>query len=532
MPKPSLQSIIAYARSGALDYAWRLLCDAGLDRINSDPAVLNVLGRLLKDRALYLQGAERRRLYLEAAAAYTCSYQLHAATYPLINAATLTMLAGKFDEARGLAQQVLAMLQRSAGDAETPYYRAATRAEALLLLDDLVGAKAALQAAIALAPHAYDDHASTLRQFGLILDEVGADRAWLDSCRPPRCLHYAGHMAIASDDADLARRVRDVIAQERIGFGYGALAAGADIVIAEALFEAGVELHFILPTAEDTFRDVSVARYGGNWAERFDRLMLVANEIRTVGSASDRLSPLTLQLAAETAMGSAVMRANILMTEAVQLLILDRAAGAKAPVGSSAWVGAAWERSSRRRHVLVSPRLHDAVKAGVREKSNRRLAAMLRITRPDADPTPLPAELVQRIFDIVANAGSPLVAPRWCGEVLVLVYADPAPAAQVALAVMAAVSGEADICIAGHYGIVDVVADPFGAGGVVLGPATALPGQITRSAPPGVVQVTEDFAAVLHANPASERPKVEFVGTLPKGKPGHTVRLFALTRFD
>ena len=70
MDKSQLISIIAHARSGATDRAWSLFREAGLERVEDDPAVLSVRGRLLKDRAQSASGAEQRSLYLDAAAVY------------------------------------------------------------------------------------------------------------------------------------------------------------------------------------------------------------------------------------------------------------------------------------------------------------------------------------------------------------------------------------------------------------------------------------------------------------------------------
>ena len=64
--RPALLAIVAHARTGALEHAWRLYREAGLDREHDDPTVLTVRGRLLKDQAVASRGEERRRLYLEA----------------------------------------------------------------------------------------------------------------------------------------------------------------------------------------------------------------------------------------------------------------------------------------------------------------------------------------------------------------------------------------------------------------------------------------------------------------------------------
>jgi hypothetical protein len=133
LPRPTLLSIIAHARSGALDHAWRLFRRAGYDTDQDDPAVLSVKGRLLKDRALAAEGEERRQLYLLAAQAYTRAGEINGATHPWINAASLSLLAGRVEVAHTLAQKVLERLDRPEEGADTPYWREATRAEALLL---------------------------------------------------------------------------------------------------------------------------------------------------------------------------------------------------------------------------------------------------------------------------------------------------------------------------------------------------------------------------------------------------------------
>ena len=90
---------------------------------------------------------------------------LQPATYPLINAATLSLLSGDRAQAAEIAREVLARIAAEPEEPETPYYRAATEAEALLLLGRREEARAALAAAVAAAPHAWEDHGSTLRQF-------------------------------------------------------------------------------------------------------------------------------------------------------------------------------------------------------------------------------------------------------------------------------------------------------------------------------------------------------------------------------
>lgn len=518
-----------------MDYAWRLLCDAGIDRINDDPDILNILGRLLKDRALCLHGVERNHLFLEAANTYMRASEISKATYPLINAATLTMLAGRHEQAQVLAHQVLTLTQSDLGKLETPYYNAATEAEALLLLGNIAGAKATLKKAMSLTPKNFADHASTLRQLSLILTELNADNAWLDSYRPPRSLHYAGHMAVAAENAYVGQQIRQIIKTEKIGYGYGALAAGADICIAEALLETGAELHLVLPLNPDTFRKISVAHYGDSWAKRYDHILVSADSIRSVGTPTEELSIASLQLAAEVAMGCAIMQAKDLMTNAVQLLVLDQntTAKTKPDTGSSIWIRSAWARNARPQHIIVSPKPSTAPPRGnisPHALCSNTLVAMLRISRPSSDPLPLSADIAQHVFDACEKGPGPLFPPRWEGDAVTVAFDTPDHAVQLALSVMPAITGMADICIAGHYGIVELATDPFGSGTVLLGPAAALTGHIVRMAPPGTIYLTENFAAALHISPTLAQQSIEYVDEISNTGVTNTTRLFALTR--
>ena len=170
---------------------------------------------------------------------------LQPATYPLINAATLSLLSGDRQQAEEIAREVLARIAAEPDEPETPYYRAATEAEALLLLGRRKDARAALAAAVAAAPRAWEDHGSTLRQFVAIEAELGGDPAWLDLLRPPRSLSWIG-LGEGGDEEAISGHVAGMVADQRIGFAFGPLATGADLAVAEALLAQGVALHLVL----------------------------------------------------------------------------------------------------------------------------------------------------------------------------------------------------------------------------------------------------------------------------------------------
>lgn len=343
----SLGEILALARSGSPDRAWTAFVAAGWDRRDGDPDALTLKGRLLKDQAKRAALADRPVLYRKAGAAYAAAAALAPATYPLINAATLALLGGEPAEANALASRVLDLIDRGVHQPETPYWIEATRAEALLLLGRRDAARDALQAAIARAPGAWEDHAATIGQFALILGARQTDAAWLDRHRPPASLYFHGIMGIAPDDAEAAARIDAMVGADPPGFVFGALAAGADILIAEAALRRSALLHVVLPCTAAEFRAASVTAIGDRWGARFDALIDAADAIERI-DGDHALSPAAITIANRMAMGLAIRNARLLQSRAVALAVAARTD----PAGPDP----AWEEAGGLRRVLAIDR--------------------------------------------------------------------------------------------------------------------------------------------------------------------------------
>ena len=311
--------ILSLARSGATSRAWDAFLSAGLDKAEEVDA-LTLKGRLLKDRAKQAAGAERAALFAQSGAAYAHAARLRPDSYPLINAAAMALFGGDGAVAANIARDVLTLVDGDASQGETPYWREATRAEAFLLLGRASDAKVSLAAGITRAPQAWEDHAATLRQFAAILSEQGEDAAWLDAHRPSPSLHFSGILGIDSDDATAAAAIHTAIAEIAPGFGYGALAAGADIIAAEALLARGAELHVVLPSSQAEFCRTSVAPYDQDWTARFDALCAAAHSL-TICNDGSETSRAGIALADYQAMGMAVLKASLLESRAIAMRI-------------------------------------------------------------------------------------------------------------------------------------------------------------------------------------------------------------------
>jgi hypothetical protein len=511
----SLSTIIALARAGALDHAWGQFAAAGYDRNDQDPAALTVKGRLLKDYALRAEGEERRRYYLQSAEAYRASAALQPATYPLINAATLSLLSGDRGQAGEIAREVLERIAREPGEPETPYYRAATEAEALLLLGRLGEAGAALEAAVAAAPRAWEDHASTLRQFVVIHEAMGTDPAWLDLLRPPRSLHYAGHGAFGAgaEGGAFDEAVGELLGRERIGFGFGALAAGADILVAEALLARGAALHAVLPSDPASFAARFVDPYGAAWRRRFDAALEAAETVEHVRPLQAMPDDRMAALAEEIALGAAILNAERLMSEAVALR-----------------VGAAEESPPRlRTHFVAAPEAAlsaDRNDAAPAPEPRAKLLALLAVSVGSGAE----AAFEDRLEDVqgaLASAGAAQIAPHLGGDCILIGYPGPIEAAAAARAIHARLRRQMPLRIAGHYGLINCVRDPFTGSLRPTESGTDIVLAIAGAIPPDTVCASHDFAAVLAASTDSPS-EANWIGELDAFDGGSAIGLYAL----
>jgi len=317
-PDPASRArILRLSRMGANAQAWTAFGQDGWAG-HADYDALLLKGRLRKADALRARGEQRPGQLLSAAADYAGAAALRRSPYALINAASLAWLGD--DRATGAARaaEVLAMLDSGDHEADLPYWLGATRAEALLVLGRAAESAAALRAAIAASPAAWEDRAITLHQFALLLGAGEAAAGWLDEFRPGRVLVWRGVMTLAPDDAAAATRVRAAVEALAPSAGFGPLAAGADILVAEALVALGGECHVVLPCDPDAFRAASVVPVDPAWGPRFDRLIEAATSLEIVSGANG-ISPAAVALGDAIAAGMAIGHARTLATAPVAL---------------------------------------------------------------------------------------------------------------------------------------------------------------------------------------------------------------------
>jgi CRP-like cAMP-binding protein len=321
------RAVLATARMGAISEALALLDKHKLGRDLADEELACLRPRLLRDLA-FAAGDEApdARHLAQSARDYERVFEKTRGFYPGINAAAGYALAGETEKAGAIARSVWKILQERSdedSEAEESYWRRTTLAECKLLEGDKIAAANLFEAASDASDATPGKKATTRKQLFRLAPHVRVDLDWIDRAAPQEAVAYfCGPIAREASPAaelpfqQLADDVDAFLAEHRIGWAYGALAAGADIIIAEKLIRSGVELNIYLPLAPQEFLKSSVIIGGEQWRDRFIACMRSASIIdwnrrsKTPANASYRL-------ASETAMGKAVRHANQLATRAV-----------------------------------------------------------------------------------------------------------------------------------------------------------------------------------------------------------------------
>ncbi len=540
------RQVLALARMGDTERAMERFAAYGLDR-SADPHHRAIGARLRKDRALELPAGDGRRAALrEAFGAYHAIYVDSGDPFPGINAATLALLAGDAGEAASLAEALLAdPAVTAAGD----YYQAATRAEALLLLGRVDEVAELLRGEAIGAATDHGARSGTAHQLAMIADHLGIADAvdLLAPLSPPRVAHFCGHMFAADAVAEsaLADRIDAALEGENIGFAYGALACGGDLLVAEAALARGIELNVVLPFAQEDFLAQSVRPGGASWEVRYRACLAQAVSVTIASEMEYFGDPAQYGYGSRMAMGLARLRAGHLGAEPVQIAIWDGAAS-DGPAGTGADV-AAWQNSCGR-VIALDPgavnRALDRPPPRIASDHARALAAILFTDFAGFSTlkeTVLPAfwdGVMRRVADVLDAHGEGIECRNSWGDALYAVASSAALAADVALELQDALAdvdyatlglATGGMRVGAHYGPAWRTSDPITGRTTFYGTEVSKAARIEPVTPPGAVFVTEPFAAIL-ALEAGDRFASRYVGRIQLAKNYGAFPMYRLSR--
>jgi len=557
--------VLVVARSGAIETARELYERYRIgDRRSEDAQSLRA--RLMKDEAFEAKGEERARLLHKAADAYAQVYGDFGGGFPAVNAATLNLLAGREDEANVWAQKTLDACALDKSDRERKkYYRDASIAEAQLVRGDVEQAEAALTQAGAYENVDFGARATTVKQLKLICEARGIDPAILQHISVPDVLYFAGHIAsppggegrFPADQEDFVRAEIDrYLAEHRPSVAYGSLAAGADILFAEACIDAGIELGIILPFNLEDFVEQSVAPAGPGWVERFHRCLawFEAGEGRsqralTYATDGKFLWDESLYMyGAQLAMGLALLRASGLGTGMRMAVVYDGLGGSGVGTDGSIEM---WEDLGLPYHVIDCPG-----SCGPKPSTAQPVADDRRIRYPHAilfgdvvGFSKLKEEDVPRFHDVFMARISKelktfsehvLYRNSW-GDAIYVVFDGAVEAARFSLSLQKVIDDMefmpvgADVPLrlrlGGHFGPIYRGVDQLCEVETYYGSHVTRAARIEPVTPEGKVYVTEPMAAAL-ALAAVGDIDCDYVGPVPLAKDYGEIRMYQLRERD
>ncbi len=501
--------------------------------MREDAAAL--IARLAKDEALASPGPRQRELLRRAADLYEAASREFGGSFTCINAATLRLLAGDGHRARDLAEQARGPVATDRAASASDYWLEATAAEAALIVGEVDEARRRLSVAAEIAGSDYAATAVTRRQLRLVCAATATDIEVLAALAPPLVLFYSGHLIDDRNrpgrfppglEGDIARKIREFLAQRRVGFAYGSLASGADILTAEALLDAGVRLEIVLPFDPDEFEQVSVAPAGANWSARFRSCLARAASVVHASDSSYMQNDEMFGYAARIAMGHALNHAAFLDAPVEHLAIWD---GDTAPgVAGTAHDVAIWRAGGHPTHVITLPASTRSVGAPTTPtETNREIGAIVFTDlhgfgrlRDEQFSTYVSAVLGALGAVIDSHARAVRWVNTW-GDAIAAVFSDVTAAADCALGFHEALQGidldaiglppDLDLRIGAHAGPVMVIVDPVSHKPTYWGRELTRAARIEPRTPEGEVYVTDAFAALLVLEPGAQFA-TEYVG--------------------
>ncbi|MEW4466209.1 adenylate/guanylate cyclase domain-containing protein [Parasphingorhabdus sp. JC815] len=543
--------VLALARMGNSDRAMELFHQYGLDS-SPDPHHRSIAARILKDAAFAISAPrERQEALLNAYRAYQVIFEESGDTYPGINAASLAFLGGKTDEAISIASAILDLPEISAPD---NYFDTATQAEALLITGQWDAAQESLNKAGAMPDANAGAKASTNRQLELVTKQAGLSQDAIDKLlapiSPPSVIQFCGHIFLenTATEEKLKASINEFLDQYDVGYAYGALAAGADILIAEAVLARGGELNVIMPFAQDDFITQSITPAGGEWLSRFEACMAAASSVTFATEMHYVGDPEQFGYASKVAMGMAVLRAQYLGKSAQQLALWD-GNGSAGAAGTGADV-AVWSAYGGITHVIDAGEIDRNIsrrESHDEDLYKRTVAAILFTDFPGFSKLTEAAlpdfwnGIMGNMAKVLDKYPGKILAQNSWGDALLAVTPDATSAASLALEIQASLRDfdyellgmeeSLGMRIGVHYGPAYETPDPITRKTTFYGTEVSRAARIEPVTPPGAIFVTEPFAAIL-ALEAADQYQCRYAGNIEFAKGYGTYPIYQLTYRD
>ena len=527
-----------------------------------DEETLGILGRVYKEMWLAEgQGDPGHPHLVHACKLYRSAFRRSRGPWSGINAASLSLILGDRQLSERLARQVIRLCsERWKNPDQRDYWTMATLAEAFLLLGRQGQAAKYYRIARAMSGKSFSNLASTRRQLMLLGRHTAVDPQVMDILRIPPVVAFTGHMLDAPSQkrphvpASQAPAVREQIARilEKLDvrIGYASAACGSDILFHECLQERGGESNIVLPFDQDEFFETSVDFAGREWTQRAQGILSRSSSVERATRGGYGGDDLLFSYANGLIVGKAILRSRFLETEPLLIAVWDAVRRGK-PGGTAEFVQM-WENAGYP-YVAIDPRTAAVVEhaatgrrrgsgapgprraaaapapgAARRETVSILFADMVGYSLLREEQIPLYVEgFLQKVAETVKKFRvKPMYQNTW-GDAICFVYADPADAAEGAMAMRDMVHStdwsrwnlpkDLAVRIGLHAGPVYCVREPLLDRTNFFGFHVNQAARIEPITNPGNVYASESFASLLLAG-RHEKFDCRYVGivVLPK----------------
>ncbi|WP_293372854.1 adenylate/guanylate cyclase domain-containing protein [Nevskia sp.] len=521
-------ALLSLANAGSTQLAMRRFRELGIgsgadDHRHDDYDIeewLALKGRLLKDLALAAAPDRAAALFVEAGRVYAQAFEHAGGYFPGINAATMLLLGNRPDEALPLARKVLETLA-AIGDSDRDnerYYLRATEAEAALLLGDDARAGIALAAASACMRGNVNARSRTRAQLRLICRQLGRDEHLLDALALPPVLFLPERLP---DGFTIARLPSEA------SFVCGALNGPQELAITEHFLGCGVRVHLVLPAAREPLLARWQQRHGPDRAERLKRCLDGDVECSIAQGFLDDEDRWCAAHISATACGLSRLEARRLGARWQILGDDDAVDGSRSPPA----VDIPGRRSLAADGTPIARRFIGTLFAD--------FAGYSRIS--DAEQPMFQSAMIGTIADALREYRAQILLQHTWGDAVHVVTVDAETAARIAdriHGIVEARRGELggmlaklELRLSAHYAPAYEGVDPVEGTPTYFGSQMSFAARIEPVTPPGMIFVTEAFAARLMLE-APDRYAAEYAGEIELAKRYGKYRLYSLRRGD
>ncbi|MBA4285375.1 MAG: hypothetical protein C0434_07560 [Xanthomonadaceae bacterium] len=517
-------ALLSLANAGSTQLALRRYRELGVGGEAGDPynveEWLSLKGRLLKDLALAAPPDKAPALFVESGRVYAQAFDHAQGYFPGINAATMLMLGGRGPEALVLARRVLASLEALDGDTAPSdaehYYRAVTEAEAALLLGSLERVRGALARAAQWQPGNVNALSRTSAQLRLICRHLGHDESHLDALRVPPVL-FVPAAGIGTEPA----------LPDEASFVCIGLDGLRELDIAEHYSARGIRVHLVLPAVREQLVEEWLRRHGCAVAGRLQRYLDSGAECSIAQGFLEREAEWRAAYVSATACGLSRLEARRIGAgwhdlghpDGVQQA--NAACGCSAPLPPRSGVGADGRPESRR---LVGTLFAD-------------FAGYSRLG--DEEQPVFQEVLIGGIAAALAEHQPRILLQHTWGDAVHVVTDDAETTARIADRIHGIVERargglggmleKLELRLSAHYAPVFEGIDPVEGTTTYFGSQLSFAARVEPVTPPGMIFVTEAFAARLMLE-APDRYAAEYAGEIELAKRYGKYRLYSLRR--